>query len=371
MTDTDKKLKIALVHDFFTQWGGSERVLKYFSEIWPDAPIYLIAKDQKLVDEFLPSRKIIPSFLQDWPGMPKAFKYYLALMPKAIESFNLKEYDVVLSDSSAYAKGALTHLPTRHICYLHTPTRYLTSDKDEYLANAPIPFPMIGRPVVRLIVKYLAKWDLQASKRPDYIIANSHYIAERTKKYYDRSPNSVLFPPVDTKKFTIAKTIGDYWLVLGRNEPYKRTDLAIIAANKLGLKLKVVGGGTRLEELRAMAGPTVEFLGRVSDEQLAGLYSHAIGLIFPPKEDAGMTPLECMSSGRPVIAYGEGGALESVVAGVTGEFFPEQTVESLVKVLKNFKPNKYDPQKIRQHAKQFDVEQFKKKIKDLVEGQVK
>jgi glycosyltransferase involved in cell wall biosynthesis len=363
-------MKVALVHDFFTQWGGGERVLKYFSDIYPDAPIYLIAKDQKLIDEFLPGRTVIPSFLQDYPGMPAAFKYYLSLMPRAIESFDLSSYDVVLSDSSAYAKGAITKPPTKHICYLHTPTRYLTSDKEEYLANAPIPLPLIGRPVVRVITNSLAKWDLQASKRPDYLIANSNYIAERTKKYYGRVPDEVLFPPVDVARYKIAEQIGDYWLVLGRNEPYKRTDLAIVAANKLGLKLKVVGGGTKMQELKSLAGPTVEFTGRVSDDELVELYSHAIGLIFPPKEDAGMTPLEAMASGRPVIAYGEGGALESIVPGVTGEFFNQQSVDSLCEVLKNFDPTNYDPRTIRAHAMKFDVEKFKNRIRDIVSAQL-
>ena len=359
-------MRIALVHDFFTQWGGGERVLKTFSEIWPDAPIYVIAKDQKLVDEFLPGRKVISSFLQDFPGIPKSFKYYLALMPRAIESFDLSSYDVVLSDSSAYAKGAISKPPTKHVCYLHTPTRYLTSDKEEYLSDAPIPLPIIGRPVVGQILKSLGRWDLQASKRPDYLIANSNYIAERTKKYYGRIPDEVIFPPVDTSRFRTSDRIGDYWLTLGRNEPYKRTDLAIKAANQLGLKLKVVGGGTRMAELKSLAGPTIKFTGRVSDDELTDLYSHAIGLIFPPKEDAGMTPLESMASGRPVIAYGEGGALESVVPGVTGEFFAEQTVDSLVAVLKNFNASKYDPQKIRAHAMKFDVSCFAEKLRAAV-----
>lgn len=362
-------MRIALVHDFFTQWGGGERVLKVFSEIWPEAPIFLIAKDDKLVEEFLPGRKVVASFLQNYPGMPKKFKYYLAQMPRAIESFDLSAFDVVLSDSSAFAKGVVTRAPTKHVCYLHTPTRYLTSDKDEYLENAPIPLPLVGRAIVRRMLAKLEKWDLAASKRPDYLIANSNYIAERTKKYYQRTPDTVLFPPVDTKQFKIADKIGDYWLVLGRNEPYKRTDLAILTANQLGLKLKVVGGGTRLADLKAIAGPTIEFVGRVSDAELSDLYAHAIGLIFPPKEDAGMTPLEAMASGRPVIAYGEGGALESIVAGVTGEFFLKQTVESLVEVLRNFKPAKYDSQKIRNHAMKFDAEIFKKKIRAVVEEQ--
>lgn len=362
--------KIALVHDFFTQWGGGERVLKTFSEIWPDAPIYLIAKDQKLIDEFLPGRKVIPSFLQKFPGIPKMFKFYLSFMPRAIESFDLSEFDVILSDSSAYAKGAITSDHTKHVCYLHSPTRYLTSDREEYLRNAPIPFPALGRPIVKWILKRIAKWDLAASKRPNFLIANSNYIAERTKKYYQRTPDAVIFPPVDTSQFKISPEIDDYWLVLGRNEPYKRTDLAIKAANELKLKLKIVGGGTKIKELTDIAGSTVEFVGRVSDAELADLYSHAVGLIFPPKEDAGMTPLESMASGRPVVAYGEGGALESVVPGVTGEFFKEQTVESLVGVLKSFDPSKYDPQTIRSHAEKFDTKNFQQKIKSIVESQL-
>lgn len=368
-------MKIALVHDFFTQWGGGERVLKVFSEMYPEAPIYLVSYDPKLTNEFLPGKKIIPTYMQHLPWMPKAFKYYsilsyLPLVPKPIEQFDMSGFDVVLSDSSAYAKGVRTKPPTKHICFLHTPTRYLTSDADEYVQNAPIPLPWIGRPFVRLVLWFMRRWDLRASKRPDYLICNSQYIANRTRQYYHREPDAVIWPPVDTKQFKISDTIGDYWLVLGRAEPYKRTDLAILAANKLGIKLKVVGSGTKMGELKKIAGPTVEFLGRVSDEELAGLYSHAIGFIHPPKEDAGMTVLESMASGRPVIAYGEGGALESVKPDVTGEFFMEQTVESLVEVLKNFDVNKYDPQKIREVAMQYDVEKFKEKIRTIVEQQV-
>lgn len=363
-------MNIVLVHDFLTQWGGGERVLKTFSEIWPEAPIYVLAADPKIVNEFFPGKTIHTSFLQKLPGMPRAFKYYLSLMPRAIESFDFSGFDVVLSDSSAYAKGAITKGKTKHICYLHTPTRYLTSDKAEYLASAPIPLPIIGRPVVTAMLNQLAKWDLEASTRPNYLIANSHFIAERTKKYYGRTPDTILFPPVDTTMFHLAPKIGDYWLVLGRNEPYKRTDLAILAAGELALKLKVVGGGTKLTELKKIAGPTVEFIGRVSDSELADLYAQAIGLIFPPKEDAGMTPLEAMASGRPVVAFGQGGALESIVAGVTGEFFAEQTVESLVATLKNFNPANYNPQKIRTQAQKFDAKVFKENITRIVKEQV-
>ncbi|QQG50167.1 MAG: glycosyltransferase [Candidatus Berkelbacteria bacterium] len=358
-------MRIALVHDFLNTWGGGEYVLKVFTELYPEAPIYSLTYKQAIVDEFFPGRKIIPSFLQNYPGMPDKFKYYLSFMPKAIESFDFSDYDVVLSDSSAYAKGAITKGATKHVCYLHTPTRYLWSDREEYIKNAPIPLPIIGRSVVKGIVKKLQKWDLEAAKRPDVIIANSKYIAERTRTYYHRDPEYVVFPPVNVKQFKIG-TPGDYFLVLARAEPYKRTDLAIQAANKLGLKLKVVGGGTKIKYLQEMAGPNVEFLGRVSEEEKVRLFSGCLAFIFPPKEDAGITPLEAMASGRPVIAYSEGGALESVVEGETGEFFSDQTVDSLVEVLKVFDPSNYNPQKIRQHADKFDKEIFKNRIQQIV-----
>lgn len=359
-------MKIALAHEFITQWGGGEYVLKVFSEIWPDAPIHVLAYDEKIASEFLPGRKIVPSFLQKFPGMPKRFKYYLSWMPGAMESFNFSSYDVVISDASAFAKGIITNPSTKHICYLHTPTRYLWSDHDAYVKSAPIPLPFFGRRVVRQILKKLQKWDLAASKRPDYLIANSKFIAARTEQYYHRTPDQVLFPPVDCSRFKV-KTPQDYFLVVARQEPYKRTDIAIEAANKLGVKLKVVGGGTKQASLKALAGPTVEFLGRVSDAELVDLYSGCRAFIFPPIEDAGITPLEAMASGRPVIAYGQGGALESVVEGVTGEFFTEQTADSLALVMKNFDTSKYDPQKIRAHAEKFDKEVFKQKIQKIVE----
>ncbi len=363
-------MRVALVHDFLNTWGGGESVLKVFSEIYPEAPIYVVNYSHKIIDEFLPGRKIIPSFLQNFPGMPKSFKYWLPLMPRAIESFDFSKYDLVLSDSSAYAKGAVTRGKTKHICYLHTPTRYLWSDRESYIATSPIPWPLIGRPIVKLIVKFLQKWDLLAAKRPDYLIANSKFVAERTRQYYNRNPDEVIFPPVDWNKFKTSTKISDYFLVVGRQEPYKRTDIAIEAANQLNVKLKIVGSGTKLETLKHISGPTVEFTGRVSDEELVDLYSKCRAFIFPPLEDAGITPLEAMASGRPVIAYGAGGALESVVDGVTGLFFPKQTVESLVEVLKDFNPAKFNPQKIRFHAEKFSKEEFQNKIRAIVASHV-
>ncbi len=360
-------MRVALVHDFLNTWGGGEYVLKVFTEMFPEAPVFTITYKQSIVDEFFPGVKVIPSFLQRKPGMPDKFKYYLSAMPKAVESFDLSGYDLVLSDSSSFAKGALKAAGAKHICYLHTPTRYLWSDREEYINNAPIPLPFIGKTIVKAIIRKLQKWDLEASGRPDVLIANSKFIAERTRTYYHREPDYVLFPPVESNRFHISNSPKDYYLVVARAEPYKRTDLAIQAANQLGFKLKVVGAGTKLGRLKDLAGPTVEFVGRVSNEELVDLYANCIAFIFPPIEDAGITPLEAMASGRPVIAYGKGGALESVVEGETGTFFHEQTVESLVAAIKSFDVNKFYPQRIRAHAEQFGKEVFKQKIRKIIE----
>lgn len=217
-----------------------------------------------------------------------------------------------------------------------------------------------------LVLGYLRRWDYGAAQRPDRIIADSQNIAKNIKKFYHRSSDAVIFPPVDTKKFYLKDTKRDYWLVVGRQEPYKKTDLAIEAANKLKINLVVAGSGTKFNKLMDLAGPTIKFAGRVSDKKLAELYSGCIGLIFPQEEDAGITPLEAMASGRPVIAYNAGGARETVVAGVTGEFFEEQTTESLCEAIKKFNFRKYDPVKIRKHAQIFSKYNFTNKIKKFI-----
>ncbi|MEK7548668.1 MAG: glycosyltransferase [Patescibacteria group bacterium] len=361
-------MKIALVHDHLNSYGGGERVLEYLSQIWPEAPIYCLTYDPKNMPASFHSKDIRPSWLNRLPGMPKFFKWYLPLMPKAIESFDFSDFDVVLSDTSSFAKGVITHSTTKHICYLFTPTRYLTSDRVKYLKDAPI--PRLIKPLMPLILGYLGRWDRKAAHRPDYLIAISRYIAQRSRRFYQRDPDQIIWPPVDSSFFRPSNTLGDYFLVVCRQEPYKRTDLAILAANQLGLKLKVVGRGRLVEEYKKIAGPTVEFVGFVSDKELAKLYSHCLAFIFPPEEDAGMTPLEAMASGRPVIAYGAGGALESVVDGVTGLFFAHQTVRSLVGALRSFDPGQYDSKKIRAHALRFDKKIFQSKIRRVVEEQI-
>lgn len=357
-------MKVALVHEFLTQYGGAERVLNCFLEIWPDADVYTLIYYKKNVGEYFNKYNIKTSFVQKLPAPPPArYKWWLPLYPKAIESFNLSGYDLVISDSSAFAKGVITRKPTTHICYMHTPTRYLWSVTQEYLREAPI--PAFIRPIMPPFIKAARKWDYQAAQRPDYIIANSQNVAKRIKKFYDRTADKVIFPFVDTTKYYISNNPKKYWLVAGRQEPYKKTDLVIKTFNKLGAKLIVSGEGTKLSRLSKIAKTNIKFTGRVSDKRLAQLYANCIGFIFPPEEDAGMMPLEAMASGRPIIAYGKGGALESVVSGITGEFFYEQTISSLTKIIKNFKAEKYNPKIIRKHAKKFDKIIFKKKIEEF------
>lgn len=362
-----KNLKVAVVAEELTQLGGAEKVLDAIMEIFPKAPIYTLvwdkAKTQHLYDKF----DVRPSFIQKMPWGVKKYKWYLPFYPAAIEAFDLSEFDLVISSSSALIKGVKTNQNQIHICYCHTPTRWLWADMKEYLKTAPI--PAVIRPFMPLIVKILRKWDLKASKRPDFFIANSNNIRGKIKKYYSRDA-VVIYPPVETDRFKISSSLGDYYLITGRIEPYKKVDLVVDAFNINGKKLKVVGSGTRKAEIMAKAKPNIEFLGRLSDQELADAYSNALAFIFPPEEDFGIVPVEAMAAGRPAVAYGKGGVLETVVPGVTGEFFNPQTPQALVKTLQKFNPQKYDPQTIRRHAQKFDKEVFKRELSEYINSKL-
>ena len=353
-----RKLRVALVHDFLNQQGGAERVLDVFHEIWPEAPIYTLFYNQEMFKNRYVGAKVHPSFLQKLPGFGAAKqKWYLPLMPLAIESFNFSDFDLVLSDSSAFAKGVKVPKNIPHVCYLLTPTRFFWSDKDTYLETAPI--PKWARPILKLAMPLFQRWDLKASKRPDVYIPISKEIEKRLEHYYHRKGDSVLFPPVDTRQFTIRKNVKDYWFTVSRFEPYKRLDLILDAFAELGWPLKVAGTGSRANDIAKWAKyKNIEFLGRVDDNELAKLYGEARAFLFAANEDAGIVPLESMAAGRPVLAYGKGGSLETVIPGKTGDFFYEQTVESLVLALKKFNPESYNPSAIRAHAERFNVETF-------------
>jgi len=364
-----KKLKVAVVAEELTQLGGAERVLDAIMEIFPKAPIYTLVWDKEKTQHKYDHFDVRPSCIQKLPFGVKKYKWYLPFMPWAIESLNLKEFDLIISSSSALIKGIKTHKQQTHICYCHTPTRYLWSDTKDYLKTAPIPFFI--KPIMPLVTYFLRQWDLKASGRPDFLIANARNIQAKIKKYYGRD-SDVIYPPINCDQFKISSKIGDYFLLLARLEPYKKADLVIDAFNGMpDKKLIIVGSGTKKAEWEKSAQPNITFTGRVSDELLNKYYSECLAFIHPQEEDFGITALEAQSSGRPVIAYKKGGALETIIEKNTGEFFFPQTVSALQKVVKTFNSQKYDSQKIRAHALLFDKSIFKDKLIEYIINKLK
>lgn len=356
-------MRVALVHDFLTQYGGAEKVLEALHEIWPEAPVYTLFYDKKIFGDKFKDWDIRVSPIQNLPLAVKHYRAYLALMPVAIERFDLRDYDLVISDSSAYSKGVLTHGKTIHITYCHSPTRYLWSDTYEYLEGLK-GLEKIFKKFLPPLLTYLRNWDYLAAQRPDYFLTNSNFVAQRIKKYYHRE-STIVYPPVETDKFFISKDIDNYFLIISRFRPYKKIDLAIQAFNQLKIPLKIIGSGED-KALRQMAKSNIEFIGSVSDEKKAEYLAHCQALIFPQEEDFGITAVEAMAAGRPVIAYRAGGALETVIEGVSGKFFDDQNWQSLAEAVIKFKPEEFNPEKIRQHALKFDKERFKKEIKEFI-----
>ncbi|EKE06621.1 MAG: hypothetical protein ACD_18C00314G0024 [uncultured bacterium] len=356
-------MKIALVHDYLSQDGGAERVLQSFHEIWPEAPIFVLFHDKKKIDSFV-NADIRESFLSKLPFVKNKYQWYLPLMPIATEKHDLSEFDVVLSSTSAFAKGILTKEDGLHISYCHTPTRYLWSDTHEYIQDLKYNF-LIKLFLPRLIHK-LRIWDKNSVDRVDNFIANSHTVLKRIKKYY-RCKSDVIYPPVDLDKFFISKEVGNYFVTGGRIVNYKRFDLVVQAFNRLGFKLKIFGDGPGLESLKKVAKGNIEFLGRISDKEKSEILSKAKAFIHPQVEDFGITPIESMASGRPVIAYGVGGVTETVVPGISGLFFYKQDWETLFDTVINFDKYTWDSVKIREQVIRFDEKKFKERIKDYVE----
>ncbi|HLD61086.1 MAG TPA: glycosyltransferase [Patescibacteria group bacterium] len=355
-------MRIALVHDYLAQDGGAERVLKAFHEIWPEAPIFVLFHDEKKINYFN-RENIRESFLKNMPFVSSRFQWYLPLMPIATEKHDLRGYDVVLSSTSTFAKGVLTHPGTLHISYCHTPTRFLWSDTDQYLTD--LNYNAVVRAVLMPLLYRLRLWDKMSADRADHFIANSQTVHHRIYKYYRRE-SDVITPPIDTTQFTPSETVDTYFVAGGRLVPYKRLDIAVQAFNRLRLPLKIFGTGPELNRLQRMAKPNIEFLGRISESEKANLLKRAQAFIHPQIEDFGITPLESMASGRPVIAFASGGATETVVPKQTGVFFHEQNWEALVDTLLHFDKNDWNSTLIQEHAQQFDILHFKNKIQDYV-----
>lgn len=359
-------MKVALIHDHLAQAGGAEKVLQAICELFPDAPIYTLLYEPDNVDRHFKNRQIKTSIIQRLPGGIKHYQWYMPFMPMAVEFFNLSSYDLVISDASAFAKGVITSTNTLHICYCHTPTRYLWDYTHQYIEE--LPYNKYFKKIISLVLNYIRIWDRTAADRVDYYIANSKTIKSRIAKYY-RRPSTVIYPPVDINRFEVSEKAGEYFLIGGRLAPYKRIDVVIQAFKELGWPLKIFGDGVDLERLKAMALDVgnIEFLGRVSEEEKATLYKHCKAFINPQEEDFGITVVEAMACGRPVIAYEQGGATETVIANQTGLFFSEQTVASLVACLEKFDESSFDSQAIRQHAEQFSIEKFKDQMAKTIQ----
>ncbi len=358
-------MNIALVHEHLAQDGGAEKVLKVFQDMFPGAPTYTMVYNPATTNSAFAGKKIIPSFIQSLPWGSRHYRWYLPLMPSAVERFNLQEYDVVLSSASGFAKGVITRPDAVHICYCHSHTRYLWNDTYDYVENLAYP-RIFKRGIVAPYLSYLRTWDRIAADRVDYFIANSSSVQQGIRKYYRRE-STVIHPPVATQHFSVAPTIGNYYLTGGRLVAYKRFDLVVQACNRLGVFLKVFGVGPEEKKLRSLAKDNIEFLGKIPDVELPRLYNQAIAFINPQIEDFGITVVEAMASGRPVIAYRKGGALETVIPGKSGVFFDEQEWEALADTIIRFKPKDYNPHEVRAWAENFGERQFAQKIRRFIE----
>ncbi|MBM7841712.1 glycosyltransferase [Herpetosiphon giganteus] len=355
-------MQIALVHDYLNQYGGAERVLEVLHAMFPQAPIYTSIYDAEAMPNEYRSWDIRTSFMQKLPGWRKHFRKYFLLYPSAFEHFDLSAYDLVISSSSAYAKGVITKPGARHLCYCHTPMRFAWRT-DDYVKREQI--SGIFGAILPFFLTYLRLWDVQSSARVDRFIANSRTVAERIGHFYKR-PSTIITPPVELQPFA-PQPSEDFYLAGGRLVPYKRLDLAIKACTKLGLPLVIFGDGRDRAELEKVAGPSVRFVGKVDDASLRSLYARCRAYLMPGEEDAGIQPLEAMGAGRPVIAYKAGGALDSVIEGQTGRFFSQQTVEDLANAILASQNDHYDPTAIRGHAEQFARPAFEARIRAEIE----
>ena len=357
-------MKIALVHDYLSQDGGAERVLKALHEIWPKAPIFVLFHDRKKITGFT-NADIRESFLARLPFGKSQYQWYLSWMPLATESHDLKDFDVVISTSSVFAKGVITGPNALHISYCHTPPRFLWADNYRYLED--LKSNRFIKSFLPRLFHRLRLWDKMSVDRVDHFIANSKTVQQRIHKYYRRE-SEVIYPPVDTHLFTPKKEVADYFVAGGRLVPYKRIDLVIKVFNRLLWPLKIFGTGPELRALQNIAKSNIEFLGAVTDEEKAKLLSSARAFLHPQVEDLGITAVEAMASGRPVIASPVGGATETVVEGITGTFFREQSWESLLHTLLSFDYENWDSAKIKEHAGKFNVDLFKTALKQSVDN---
>jgi len=356
----ESRRKIALVHDYLVQDGGAERVLSALQEMYPDAPTFvLIYKPNHAQAK---GRTVIPSFLQRWPMASRLYQFYMPMMPTAVESLDLSGYDLVISTTSLFAKGVIAPSDAVHICYCHTPTRFLWQERFGYLSDLPY------ANIFKLFAPFheLRTWDQLAAGRPDYLLTNSSTSKERIMRCYRREAE-VIAPPVDTDKIQLATTPGDYWLAGGRLVKYKRFEMLIRAFNDLNRPLKIFGTGPETRRLKRLAGHNIEFLGYVPEGEKVQLYQHAVGYLAPQIEDFGITTVEAMSAGKPVITCRKGGGSETVIDGVTGVHINADKWEDVRDAVLRFDPRTFDPNAIRRHAETYSRERFQREMRAFVE----
>jgi glycosyltransferase involved in cell wall biosynthesis len=369
--------KVALVHDWLNGMRGGEKVLEIICDLFPYSPIYTLFYEPDLVSDKLNSRKIIPSTLQQFLFTRDYYRHFLPLYPWAIERFDFSEYNLILSTSHCAAKGVRVPKDAIHVCYCLTPMRYIWDRFGDYFGRMSRLSPV--RLAMTSVRKRLQKWDVKTSERVDFFIACSKYVADRIKRYYGRD-SEIIHPPVDTEFFhpvTIAEqrarhetVVADYYLISTALVPYKRVDIAIEAFRDRPERLLVVGSGPEEKKLQSSAPPNVTLLGWISDQELLWLYQNCRAFIFTSEEDFGIAPLEAMSCGRPVIAYGYGGARETVVEGKTGIFFYDQSPASLEHALDRFNDDDFEMEDLREHARQFSDQVFFNKMKDFLKEKV-
>jgi len=353
---------VAIIHDYLNQYGGAERVLEALHALYPTAPVYTSIYDPAAMPEAYRTWDIRTSWMQRLPGWRRHFQKYFMLYPSAFESFDLGDYDLIISSSSAYAKGIIPAAHAYHICYCHTPMRFAWRTGD-YIKREGL--GLLQRSMLPIALSYVRLWDVATTPRVDHFIANSRVVAARIKRYYGRTA-TIIPPPVELSPYRPSAQ-GDFYLAGGRLIPYKRLDLVVRAFTALRLPLKIFGDGRDRDRLQLMAGPHIEFLGQISEEQRHELFARCRAFIFPGEEDFGITPLEAMSAGRPVIAYAAGGALETMLEGVTGRFFSEQSAAALAVAVAQAQRDQYDPAIIRRHAEQFGREVFLERMHKVIE----
>lgn len=362
-------LKVALIHDWLTGMRGGEKVLEVFCDMFPDSAIFTLLHEPGRVSPEIEKHQIYTSFIDKLPFKSRKYRNYLPLFPTAIELFNLKGYELILSSSHCIAKGVITPPDALHVSYIHTPMRYVWDMYHEYFGEDRL--GIVGKRLIPLFANYLRMWDASSSSRVDRFIANSGHVARRINKFYGRE-STVIHPPVETSVFSVSKTHNNYYLIVSALVPYKKVDLAIDAFNRMQKKLLIIGEGPEKGRLQKISGKTIEFIDWQPHDKLAAYYENCLALIFPGEEDFGIVPVEAMACGKPVVAYGRGGALETVIGKdddpdkKSGIFFNDLNPESLIEAVEKCDRTEWDPDFIGEHARKFDIENFRSTVTEFI-----